>query len=91
MNEKLDRVIEMRTPDRPHLRAGLKLVRLPLPAEYFAGRDEYLKTIETCFEFPLTSVELRKRRGFVFYGTGGMGKIQLALKFIDEHSDRYVS
>ena len=90
MNEKLDRVIEMRIPDRPPLRTGLKLVRLPLPAEYFAGRDGYLKTIETCFEFPQTSVELKKQRRFVFYGTGGMGKTQLALKFIDEQSDRYV-
>ena len=91
MNEKLDKMIEMRIPDRLPLTKGLKLVKLPLPAEYFTGRDEYLKTVETSFDFPKTSVESKKQRRFVLYGTGGMGKTQLALKFLDEQSDRYVS
>ena len=69
---------------------GLKIVMLPLPTDHFTGRDEYLRTIEASFDFPKTSAKLRRQRRFVLYGTGGMGKTQLALKFLDKHSDKYV-
>ena len=72
------------------LSKGLKVVALPLPTKYFTGRDEYLRTIEASFDFPKASAKLRRQRRFVLYGTGGMGKTQLALKFLDKHSDKYV-
>ena len=87
---KLDR-IEMRIPDQRSLPQGKKMVTPPLPAEYFTGRDEYLGTMEDNFELPKTSVELRRQRRFVLYGTGGMGKTQLALKFLDVYGDRYAN
>ena len=97
MEAKLDR-IELRIPDRSSisldqssLSKGLKMVTLPLPTEFFTGRDEYLNTVEGCFEFPKSSIELGKQRRFVFHGTGGMGKTQLALKFLDRNKDRYAS
>lgn len=67
-----------------------KIVVPPLPTELFTGRDDYLKEMELCFKFPKSSVELGKQRRFVLYGTGGIGKTQLALKFFDLHRKRYV-
>ena len=69
---------------------GLKVVALPLPTKYFTGRDEYLKSIEAIFGLPQTSIELGRQRIFVLYGTGGMGKTQLALKFLEKYGDKYV-
>ena len=61
----------------------------PLPTETFIGRNDYLRKMEDSFELPKTSVELKMQRRFVLYGTGGMGKTQLALKFFDENRERY--
>ena len=77
--------------EKSSISKGLKIVTLPLPTDYFTGRDEYLRTIEASFDFSKTSVELRRQRRFVLYGIGGMGKTQLALKFLDEHSDKCVN
>lgn len=60
----------------------------PPPTDVFTGRDDYLRLIETSLMLPKTSVELGKQRRYVLYGTGGMGKTQLALKFLDKNSER---
>ena len=60
----------------------------PPPTETFTGRYEYLRAIEASFQFPKTSVELGRQRRYVLYGTGGMGKTQVALKFLDENRER---
>ena len=77
----------------PSLQAGknpLLLVTPPLPTEIFLGRENDLKHMESCFEFPNTSVELRRQRKFVLYGVGGIGKTQIALKFIAQNKERCV-
>ena len=66
-----------------------KVIDIPLPTELFSGRSEDLKKIATAFELPKTSIELGRRRIFVLYGTGGMGKTQIALKFINAYLNRY--
>ena len=82
--------IKERIPEKLSIIRGIKVVILPSPIDYFTGRHEYLSTMEAGFVFPKTSAELRKQRRFVLYGTGGMGKTQLALKFLSQHSDQYV-
>ena len=74
---------------KPSVVKAPKIVKLPLPVKSFIGRDEYLKIIEDSFKFPKTSFELQDQRRFVLYGTGGMGKTQLALKFLHKHNDKY--
>ena len=83
--------IKERIPEKPSIIRGVKVVTLPPPTDYFTGRHEYLSTMEADFVFPKTSAELRRQRRLVLYGTGGMGKTQLALKFLNQHSDQYVS
>ena len=90
MQAKLE-TMQIKKPEQPSITKRLKIVTLPLPAKFFTGRDEYLKTIETSFDFPKTSLDLGEQRRFVLHGTGGMGKTQLALKFLDEHRDKYVN
>ena len=68
----------------------LVLINPPLPTEIFSGREKDLKQMEESFELPKTSMELKKQRRFILYGVGGIGKTQLALKFIDQNEDRYV-
>ena len=60
----------------------------PLPTDIFTGRDDYLKKLEEGFELSGTAARKEKRRVFVLYGSGGMGKTQLALKFADLHRER---
>ena len=83
--------IKERIPEKPSITRGVKVVIVPPPIDYFTGRHEYLSTMEAGFVFPKTSAELRRQRRFVLYGIGGMGKTQLALKFLDEHSDKCVN
>ena len=71
------------------LRKASKVVDIPLRTEFFSGRSKDLNVIATAFELPKTSVELRRRRIFVLHGTGGMGKTQIALKFVHEYLERY--
>ena len=44
--------------------------------------------MKAAFDLPHSSVDLKRQRVFVLHGTGGMGKTQLALKFVDENSER---
>ena len=67
----------------------LVLINPPLPSDIFSGRERDLKQMEESFELPKTSMELKKQRRFILYGVGGIGKTQLALKFIDQNEDRY--
>ena len=68
----------------------LVLINPPLPTELFSGREKDLKQMEESFDFSKTSMELKKQCRFVLYGVGGIGKTQLALKFIDQNEDKYV-
>lgn len=81
-----------KTPSsQPSSSASFLPIFPPLPTDTFTGRDDYLKKIKDSFEIPKTSVEIGKQRKFVLYGTGGMGKTQLALKFLDKNRERYVT
>ena len=59
----------------------------PLPpmkhsSTLFTGRDEYLQRLRNYF---LSSID-DKRKSFLLYGLGGIGKTQICLKFIEEAS-----
>ena len=62
----------------------------PPPADFFTGREDYLTSMENNFEIPKTSVEMGVQRRFVLYGIGGIGKTQVALKFVDKNRERLV-
>ena len=64
-----------------------RIIIPPLPTGLFTGRDDYLKEMEVRFQLPKSSVELGIQRRFVLYGTGGIGKTQIALKFLDLHRE----
>ena len=70
-------------------RKASKVIDIPPPTKFFSGRSEDLNAIATAFELPKTSIELGRQRIFVLYGTGGMGKTQIALKFINAYLNRY--
>ena len=46
----------------------------------FTGRDEYLQRLRDYF---LSGID-DKRKSFLLYGLGGIGKTQICLKFIEE-------
>ena len=48
----------------------------------FTGCEEYLQRLRDYF---LSSIE-DKRKSFLLYGLGGIGKTQICLKFIEEVS-----
>lgn len=88
--EALER-LDLRAADHPSSSAtSFQPIIPPLPTDIFTGRDDYLKIMEESFEFPKSSIELGKQRSFVLYGSGGIGKTQLALKFSELHRDKYV-
>lgn len=63
----------------------------PPPADFFTGREDYLEHIEENFKIPKTSVEMGMQRRFVLYGIGGIGKTQVALKFVAKNRKRFVT
>ena len=63
----------------------------PPPIDIFTGRKDYLKTLEEAFVLSGSSVRKEAQRIFVLYGSGGMGKTQLALKFMDLHRERWIT
>lgn len=60
----------------------------PPPTELFTGRDDYLDTMERSFEVAKAPTGIKTQWMFILYGTGGMGKTQLALQFLRRNSDK---
>lgn len=79
-------IIESKTQSSPS--ATIQPITPPPPVNMFTGREDYLKSIEDCFGLPKTSVEMGVQRRFVLYGMGGIGKTQIALKFLDRNRGR---
>ena len=47
---------------------GLKVVTLPLPTNYFTGRDEHLRTIEASFGLPKRQLNWEGNKDLYFTG-----------------------
>ena len=53
------------------------------PSDLFTGRDKYLQRLRDYFSSSIGD----KRKAFLLYGLGGIGKTQICLKFIEENAD----
>ena len=60
---------------------------MPNPSIRFTGRTEVLAKLKKHF-FTNTNDTVQKRKFFLLYGMGGIGKTQICLKFMEEMSDR---
>ena len=60
---------------------------MPNPSTRFTGRTEAIAKLKTHF---FTNAEdiVQKRKVFLLYGMGGIGKTQICLKFVEEMSER---
>ena len=61
--------------------------RIPPPVAAFVGRSKILRQMEATFfpgEYPISE----QQRIFVLCGLGGVGKTQIALKFINENKKK---
>jgi len=58
---------------------------MPNPSNRFTGRTEVIAKLKRYFSN--TDDLVRKRKFFLLYGMGGIGKTQICLKFIVEMSD----
>ena len=65
-----------------------KLVAPAPPTNLFTGREEELLRISENFDFSIFTTASEKQRRFVLFGLGGMGKTQLALKFLHDNRER---
>ena len=84
----LDKINKKLTLSNPSTAKPSQSIFPPPPTEMFTGRDHYFQVMRSSFQFSKTSVEMSKQRKFVLYGTGGMGKTQVALRFVDENHER---
>ena len=91
VTEVLERIDGKTPSSQPPSSTSFQSIIPPPPTDMFTGRGEYLQKIKDNFGLPKTSVEMRTQRKFVLYGTGGIGKTQLALKFLDENREQYVT
>ena len=57
----------------------------PGPSSIFTGRKEALKQLSEYFDEATASLSCATQRVFVLFGMGGGGKIQIALKFVNEY------
>ena len=60
---------------------------MPNPSTRFTGRTEVLAQLKKHF-FSNTIEAVQRRKFFLLYGMGGIGKTQICLKFVQEMSDR---
>ena len=60
---------------------------MPNPSNRFTGRTEVIAKLKRHF---FTSIDdaAQKRKFFLLYGMGGIGKTQICLKFVEEMDDR---
>ena len=58
---------------------------MPNPSSRFTGRTEVIAKLKT--HFFNTNGSARKRKFFLLYGMGGIGKTQICLKFVEELID----
>ena len=54
----------------------------PNPSNQFTGRTEVIARLER--HFSNTNDSAQKRKSFLLYGMGGIGKTQICLKFVEE-------
>ena len=60
---------------------------MPNPSTRFTGRTEAIAKLKRHF-FTDPDDGVQKRKVFLLYGMGGIGKTQICLKFVEEMSDR---
>ena len=58
---------------------------MPNPSNRFTGRTEVIAKLER--HFSNTNDSGQKRKFFLLYGMGGIGKTQICLKFVEGMSD----
>ena len=58
---------------------------MPNPSNRFTGRTEVIAELKRHFVNTIDSTQ--KRKFFLLYGMGGIGKTQICLKFVEEMSD----
>nr|GAT47499.1 predicted protein [Mycena chlorophos] len=61
-------------------------INCPPPSKYFEGREEILDQLNKCFEVHT----LQEQIVVLLHGLGGVGKTQIALKFLASSSQRFV-
>ena len=59
----------------------------PNPSNRFTGRTEVVAKLKRQF-FSKTNDVVKKRKFFLLYGMGGIGKTQICLKFLEDMSDQ---
>ena len=59
---------------------------MPNPSNRFTGRTEVITELKRYFF--RTNNSAQKRKFFLLYGMGGIGKTQICLKFIEEMADQ---
>ena len=60
---------------------------MPNPSIRFTGRTEVIAKLKAHF-FTSRNDAVQKRKFFLLYGMGGIGKTQICLKFVEEMDDR---
>ena len=58
---------------------------MPNPSNRFTGRTEVIAKLKR--HFSNTNDSAQKRKLFLLYGMGGIGKTQISLKFVEDMSD----
>ncbi|KAF8429580.1 hypothetical protein EV426DRAFT_126348 [Tirmania nivea] len=87
-NESLFKILPPKRLETPaKIRAG-KHYTAPTPSPIFTGRAEALKFLEDNF---FGKEQKQRQRRAVLHGLGGAGKTEVALKFSEEHLDRFDS
>ena len=61
------------------------ILLMPMPSNQFTGQTEDIAELKR--HFFNTNNSALKRKFFLLYGMGGIGKTQICLKFVEEMSD----
>ena len=61
--------------------------RMPNPSTRFTGRTEVIAKLKKHFSTHAND-SVQRRKLFLLYGMGGIGKTQICLKFVEEMDDK---
>ena len=62
---------------------------MPSSSPNFVGCEDHLQRLQKYFH--VQPAEEKRRKAFVLYGVGGVGKTQICLKFLEKYPERYVT
>ena len=87
MAERANVIDSLQVESGNRARSDAVVPLIPKPSDRFTGRTAIIARLKEHFLSDINPKGFQNREFFLLFGTGGIGKTQISLKFIEEMSD----